>query len=144
MFSFLRRSTPRYPTIRQALTDAGLKGAGDPTAVGVLERQGAYSGRRVTYFRAFDPTRTAQIHQYEHLDAHPELVLADGHVEPSGQVVIAGRRVADGQTPSREPANRDVHADDERFMTWSADAAQASADTLSEPAAASRRAQGVH
>jgi hypothetical protein len=56
MFTFLHRSAPRYPTIRQRLVDAGLLSAADPDALTLLERHGSHSGRRVNLFRAFNPT----------------------------------------------------------------------------------------
>jgi len=50
MFNFFNRSERRYPTIRQALVDAGLPAAGDPTQVAVREKHGQYAGRRVNFF----------------------------------------------------------------------------------------------
>ena len=80
MFNFLSRSQRHYPTIRQALVQAGLSAAGDPTRVAVLEKHGQYAGRRVNFFRAFEP-------------GHQDLLLGSGHVEREGLV--------GGQQPAR-------------------------------------------
>src|SRR6266581_1139828 len=92
MFNFLHRSTPRYPTIRQTLVNAGLLSATDPAALTVLERHGSYSGRRVNFFRAFNPMHATagviRIRAYADLDAHRDLVLGSGHVEHEGVVVL--------------------------------------------------------
>ena len=145
MFNFLHRSAPRYPTIRQALVQAGLVSATDPAALTVLERHGLYSGRRVNFFRAFDPTRTAargiQVQAFTDLDAHPDLVLVSGHVEREGIVVVNSRPKPDQVLSTRELADRSAHADDERFMFWDAEAARISAEILSRQAAAALRAQ---
>jgi hypothetical protein len=140
MFQFLHRSPPRYPTIRQALAEAGLPSATDSAAIAVLERHGSYSGRRVTFFRAFDPTRAAAgavpVHAFGDLDAHQDLVLGSGHVEHDGMVVVSSRPEQEHAGLTREPADRSAHADDERFMLWDAEAARISAEILSRPAAA--------
>ena len=122
MFNFFNRSQRRYPTIRQALVEAGLPAAGDPTRVAVLENHGQYAGRRVNFFRAFEP-------------GHQDLLLGSGHVESEGLVVVNSRPVPEGAAPARHPANRATHADDERLVFWDADAARSSEATLSGPAA---------
>jgi hypothetical protein len=119
MFNFLHRSTVRYPTIRQALADAGVPSAADPAGLTVLERMGSYSGRRVNFFRAFDPTgaaRTLQVQAFRDLDTHQELVLGSGHVEHEGLVMLDGRPGPEHAIPPRELADRAVHTDDERFV----------------------------
>jgi hypothetical protein len=145
MFNFLHRSAPRYPTIRQALAEAGLPSASDPNRLAVLERQGSYAGRRVSFFRAFDPTRAGargiQIQGFRDLDAHRDLMLGSGHVEREGIVVVSRRPEQDQMLSTREPADRSAHADDERFMFWDAEAARISAAILSRTAAAALRAQ---
>ena len=114
MFNFFNhRSQPRYPTIRQALVQAGLSAAGDPAQVAVLERHGHYSGRPVNFFNAFAP-------------GHQDLSLASGHVEREGAVVFDTRPEAEGGTPMRQPANRATHTDDERFVFGDAASARSS------------------
>jgi hypothetical protein len=122
MFNFLNRSQLRFPTIRQALVEAGLSAAGDPVRVAVLVRHGQYSGRPVSFFNAFPP-------------GHKDLSLASGRVERGGMVVVDSRSEPEGGTPARKPANRADHADDERFVFWDAAAAQSFEVTLSAPAA---------
>jgi hypothetical protein len=115
---FTKRS--RHPTIRQTLALAGVPSAADPAGLTVLESMGSYSGRRVNFFRAFDPARAAaraiQIHAFRDLDAHQDLVLGSGHVEHEGLVMLDGRPEAEHATPLREPADRAAHADDERWV----------------------------
>jgi hypothetical protein len=123
MFNFLDRSGARYATIREALVQSGLAEAGDFTRVALLEKHGQYAGRRVTFFRAFQP-------------GHQDLLLGSGHVEPEGLVVVNNLRAPQESTPpAREPANRADHADDERLVFWDAAAARSSEATLSGPAA---------
>ena len=122
MFNVFHRSRPRYPTIRQALAQAGLSAATDPAKVAVLQKPGRYSGRRVTFFRAFEPGRE-------------DVLLASGHVEPEGLVVVDTRGGPEGNVPAREPANRATHADDERLVFWDEDASRVSEEALSSPAA---------
>jgi hypothetical protein len=120
MFKFLNRSAARYPTIRQTLADAGVPSAADPAGLTVLERMGSYSGRRVNFFRAFDPTRAAarslSVQGFRDLDGHQDLVLGSGHVEHEGLVMLDGRPEAEHATPVRALADRADHSDDERFV----------------------------
>ena len=145
VFNFLHRSAPRYPTIRQTLVNAGLLSSTDPDALTVLERHGSYSGRRVNFFRAFNPTHATagaiRIRAFADLDAHRELVLSSGHVEHEGMVVLNSQPEQDHAVPIREPADRAAHADDERFVFWNAEAARSSEAALSEPAAVWLHAQ---
>ncbi len=122
MFNVFNRSRPHYPTIRQALVQAGLSVAGDAARVAVLEQHGQYAGRRVNFFRAFEP-------------GHQDLLLGSGHVEREGMVVLDSRSEPEGVTPVREPANRADHADDERLVFWDAEWARSSEAILSAPAA---------
>ena len=122
MFNFFNRPQRRYPTIRQALVQAGLPAAGDPTRVAVLEKHGQYAGRRVNFFSAFEP-------------GHQDLLLGSGHVERDGLVVVNSLPEPEGEVPARHPANRATHADDERLVFWDADIARSSEATLSTPAA---------
>ena len=122
MFKLFNRSQPRYPSIREALVKSGLSTARDPSAVALLEKHGQYSGRRVNFFRAFQP-------------GHQDVLLRTGHVEPEGVVVVDTRLEPDGPAPARELANRAIHADDERLVFWDADKARSSEQLLSAPAA---------
>ena len=122
MFNLFNRSRPRYPTIRQALVQAGLSAAGDPTRVALHEQHGQYAGRRVNFFRAFEP-------------GHQDLLLGSGHVEREGVVVVNSWPEAEVTAPAREPANRADHVDDERLVFWDAAAARLSEATLSAPPA---------
>jgi hypothetical protein len=122
MFNFFSRSHARDATIRQALAQSGVSAATDPTRVAVLENQGQYSGRRVTFFRAFEP-------------GHQDALLASGHVEHEGVVVINSPRELHDNPGARVPANRADHADDERLVFWDADSARVSEAALSAPAA---------
>ena len=124
MFNVFGRSRNRDQVIRQALAQAGLDGATDLVRVAVVRSSGQYSGRRVDFFRAFEP-------------AHQDVLLATGHVEPDGTVVINAQvKPAESQS-TREPANRGVHADDERLVFWNANASPVSETAQSVPDAAS-------
>ena len=118
MFKLFNRSQRRYPTIREALVQSGLSSVGNPNSVAVLEKRGQYSGRRVTFFRAFEP-------------GHQELLLRTGHVEREGLVVVDSRHEPEGAAPARELANRASHADDERLVFW--DAEKAGSDPTTGP-----------
>ena len=122
MFNFFNRPQLRYPTIRQALVATGLSGASDPGLVSVVEKHGQYVGRRVNFFRAFEP-------------GHQDLLLRSGHVERDGMVMVDSRSEPEGATPLRQPANRADHSDDEHLVFWDADAARSSVAILSAPAA---------
>ena len=131
MFEFLHRSPARYPTIREALASAGVPSAADPAALAVLKQHGSYAGRRVEYFRAFDPAgaqaRSIRVQAFGDLDAHAELVLGSGHVEREGLVMLNDRHAAEGPTPFRHRADRAIHADDERFVNRNAELALSAA-----------------
>jgi hypothetical protein len=122
MFRVFNRSQLPYPTIRQALVEAGLSAAGDSARVAVVEKYGEYAGRRVNFFRAFKP-------------GQQDLLLGSGHVEREGKVILDSVSEPEGATPVRQPANRADHTDDERLVFWDADAARSSEATLSAPAA---------
>ena len=123
MFDWFRKSQPQRPTvgIAKALVSNGLPPGMDPSSLGLLLRHGSYAGRRVNYFRVFDPTRVAernlQIRKFADLDASPELVIGSGHVEVDGMVVLSRR---DGiyvtSTLIRDQADRAAHHDDEEFV----------------------------
>ena len=123
MFSLFRNSQPRRPTtaMARALVSDGLPPGMEPSTLSVVQRHGSYSGRRVSYFRAFDPIRVAerglQVQAFTDLDAHPDLVLGSGHVESDGAVVLSKRhdsRVTG--TPVRSEADRSAHTDDEQVV----------------------------
>jgi hypothetical protein len=122
MFNLSRRSQSRYPTIRQALVQAGLASAADPARVTVLEAHGLFSGRHVNFFRAFEPGRQ-------------DAVLGSGHVEQGGLVVVESRSQAEGPVPVRQPANRAAHLDDERLVFWDPEISRSAEAMLSAPAA---------
>jgi hypothetical protein len=123
MFKVFNRSRPpRYPTIREALVHSGLSTAADSNQVVVVEKTGQYAGRRVTFFRAFEPERL-------------EVLLRSGHVEQDGRIVVDSRPEPEGATPVRQPANRADHTDDERLVFWDPEAARSSEAALSAPAA---------
>ena len=147
MFNFLQRSAPRYPTIRQTLVNAGLLSARDPDSLTVLERHGWYSGRRVNFFRAFNPTHATacaiRVQAFVDLDAHLELILGSGHVEREGMVVLNSQPKQSHAVLIREPADRAAHADDQRLVFWDAAFARSSGLTLSEPAAVWLHAQSA-
>src|SRR5918911_2741614 len=97
MFRLIRKSQPRRPTaaMAAALISDGLPPGMQPSTLSVVQQHGTYSGRRVSYFRAFDPIRVGerglQIRGFTDLDAHPDLVLGSGHVEADGTVVVSTR-----------------------------------------------------
>jgi hypothetical protein len=95
MFDFLRRSTPRPLTdaIRHAIESDGMTAAvSNPSLLRMVESKGRYSDRKVTYFRVFDPSSTAQramdIRRYQDFDVFQGLVLRAGHVESDGKIVL--------------------------------------------------------
>lgn len=134
MFGFLNRSGTSSATaaIQRALSSVDLPPGLDLAGLGVVESRGSYSGRKVTYFRVFDPRQTngqagksGKRLRYEDLEARGELVLRAGHVEEDGTVVLNrvltddARHQASGAGPTgpgRAPADRTAHLDDERFV----------------------------
>ena len=123
MFSVFKRSHLQQPTatIARALAGQGLPPGMDPRTLRVLEQQGSYAGRRVKYFRVFDPLRATeravQVRAFTDLDAHAELVLGSGHVERDGAVVLSRREPRPASTTyARREAVRAAHGDDEQFV----------------------------
>ena len=123
MFSVFKRSHLQQPTtgMARALVDQGLPPGMDPVTLRVVQQPGSYAGRRVRYFRVFDPIRAAeravQVRVFADLDAHAELVLGSGHVEQDGAVVLSRReRTPLSTTHLRREADRAAHGDDERFV----------------------------
>ncbi len=123
MFNLFRKSQSHQPTaaIARAMASDGLPPGMDPTTLSILQQRGSYSGRKVSYFRVFDPVRVSErsvkVIDFADLDTHPELVLGSGHVEQNGAVVLtrADRTQASGAF-ARSEAVRADHGDDERFV----------------------------
>jgi len=95
MFGLFRRSTPRplSDAIRGAIEQQSKSAEiGNPSQLQMVELGGRYSDRKVTFFRVFDPSATAQrsldIRRYKDFDADPALILRSGHVEQDGTVVL--------------------------------------------------------
>src|SRR4051812_21822562 len=95
MFDFFRRSGPRplSDAIRTAIQSDGMTTqVTNPSGLQMVESQGRYSDRKVTYFRVFDPASTAQrsleIKRYKDFDVFQGLVLRSGHVESDGKIVL--------------------------------------------------------
>lgn len=123
MFNMFRKSQPRRPSaaLCQALASDGLPPGMEASSLTIVERRGSYSGRRVTYFRAFDPIRAAeralQVSGYADLDVHPDLVLGSGHFEADGAVVLTKRnRQPVVKSAVRTEADRSSHGDDEQIV----------------------------
>lgn len=100
MFDFLRGSGMRSPSaaIRGALKADGLPPDTNLSELGVVESRGTFAGRKVTYFRVFDPMRAAAQgvdvlarHAYQDLSGHLHLVLRAGFIEADGAVNIYAR-----------------------------------------------------
>ena len=137
MFDFLHRSGMRSPSaaIRHALQADGLAPETDVATLGVVTSHGRYAGRKVTFFRVFEPQRAADRavdvftkHTYEDLNNHLDLVLRAGFVEQDATVVLFTRPLqAEAAVPVRERANRAAHVGDERFVFPDTDAARAEA-----------------
>lgn len=125
MFNFFRKSRSDQPPtelIARAMAKGGQAPGLDPARLGVVEESGLYSGRKVTYFRVYDPVqvgaRSIEIRAYTDLDGHPELVLGSGHIEKNGAVVLSHRERPAGPTGAftRSDAVLADHTDDEQVM----------------------------
>src|SRR5919202_860385 len=123
MFNLFRNSQPRRPTaaMARALISDGLPSGMEPSTLSVVQQHGSYSGRRVSYFRAFDPIRVAerglQVRRFTDLDPHPDLVLGSGHIEADSSIVLSKRQKQQVfDTPIRSEANRAAHTDDEQIV----------------------------
>jgi hypothetical protein len=119
MFGLFRRPAPRPLTaaIRQAIQrDGHTPATFDPAQLRMVESSGSYSDRKVTYFRVFDPSSTAQrqldVRRYQDFDVFLGLVVRSGHVEKDGTVVLTRPVVV--RVPSTAPrahADRTRHTD---------------------------------
>ena len=124
MFGLFRRPAPRPLTdaIRQAIQrDGHTPVTFDPARLRMGESSGRYSDRKVTYFRVFDPSSTAQrsldIRRYQDFDVFLGLVVRSGHVESDGTVILTKPVVVRvPTTPSRTQADRMQHADDAHIV----------------------------
>lgn len=123
MFRLWRTSQSRRLSheLSNALATDGLPPGLDPATLEVVVQRGSYSGRRVRYFRVFDPVRAAEravsVRAFSDLDVHAELIMGFGHIEQDGAVVLVRRDAMQAAaTPSRSNAIRADHADDEQFV----------------------------
>ena len=97
MFNFFRKSQPAHPSaaLCEALVSQGFPSGLDPLSLRVVQRRGSYAGRSVRFFRVFDPVGTTErelvVRSYADLDSHPDLVLASGHFESDGAIVLSRR-----------------------------------------------------
>ncbi len=108
--------------LRRALREDDLPPGTDVSALGVAESAGKYAGRKVTYFRLFQPAQAAaravQVntrHAYDDLSDNLDLVLRAGFIEQDGSVVIFSDPAV-VQAASRQPTERAAHADYERYI----------------------------
>src|SRR5215218_6061347 len=99
MFDFLRKPGARHPAqaIRRALESEPVRPGTEVAALGIVTKRGSYAGRKVTFFRVFDPSSAAahapdvfNDYSYDDLGAHPELVLREGFLERDDSVVFSG------------------------------------------------------
>lgn len=95
MFDFMRRSgtRPLSDAIKKAIASDGHTASTiDLASLQMVESNGKYSDRKVTYFRVFDPASAAQrshdIKQYKDFDAFQGLIVRSGHVEKDGTVIL--------------------------------------------------------
>ena len=124
MFGRFRRSAPRplSDAIQRAIQrDAPPPGSIDPSQLRVVESNGRYADRKVTYFRVFDPASPAQraveIRRYEDFDVFVGRILWSGHVEHDGTVVLTRPvTVRAANRPARAQADRALHADDAHIV----------------------------
>jgi hypothetical protein len=148
MFSFLRNAPSQAPSpgLQQALTQQGLPVGLSAGTLRVVATHGSYAGRSVRFFRVFDPHMAAQrgvvVRTFKDLDAHADLVMGSGHFENRGALCLTERVPATtAPTPSRQPADRSAHADDEHLVFWDEEGSRSSALHLSAAAATWRDAR---
>lgn len=123
MFAFFQQRHVRAPSLalERALAAHALPPGLTPSSLRVLETAGNYAGRPVHFLLVFDPLRAGElgvaVHGAADLEGHPDLVLASGHREQDGSILLkppAGR--AEASAPSRQRADRSTHADDESVV----------------------------
>lgn len=124
MFGLFRRSAPRplSDAIQRAIQKDGLTPAtNDPSQLRMVESEGRYSDRKVTYFRVFVPVLAAQqsldVRRFSDLDQYQGLILRSGHVERDGTVILT-RPVAvrAANRPVRAQADRTLQSDDAHIV----------------------------
>jgi hypothetical protein len=120
--------------------DGGLTSGGNTSLLRMVESNGRYSDRKVTYFRVFDPALTTQrsldVRQFRDLDDAQGLIVRAGHVEKDGVVVMTRAvtvRAAD--TPIRSMADRSKHADDAHIVVHGETGASANPRAVETPRA---------
>lgn len=123
MFGFFSRKPvyPLTPALQAALATSPLPDGVEPHMLMAAEQGGQYSGRKVTYIRIFDALRArttgVAVRSHQDLDQHLDLVVRSGHVERDGSVVLLPVQEASAPpTPSRLPADRTAHAEDEYLV----------------------------
>ena len=125
MFDFLRSDGSRKPSpaLQLALLQQGGPSGASVGSLRVLTDSGGYAGRAVQYFRAFDPRQAEHdnvtVRKFRDLDGYPGLIVASGHIDQHGVVYLAERTppmATPGAAPSRVPAARVEHADDEHLV----------------------------
>jgi hypothetical protein len=124
MFGLFRRSGPRplSEAVTRAIEKDGSASAVVATApLLMVESNGRYSDRKVTYFRVFDPAlatqRSLDVRTFRDLDDAQGLIVRSGHVERDGSVVLTRAvivRAADSTI--RSLADRSKHADDAHIV----------------------------
>jgi len=124
MFGLFRKSGPR--PVSEAISvamqkEGGQSSAGNASLLRMVESNGRYSDRKVTYFRVFDPAlashRSLDIRRFRDLDDAQGVIIRSGHVEKDGAVVLTRAvtaRAAD--SPIRSMADRTMHADDAHIV----------------------------
>ena len=123
MFGFFKRSGPRPLTdaIMKAIAKDGAPSTIASASCKLVDMDGRYSDRKVTYFRVFDPAAASQrslsVKRYRDLDAFPGLIVQSGHIESDGKVVVTRPVVVRAAaTPSRSAADRSQHLDDAHIV----------------------------
>lgn len=141
MFGLFRKSGPR--PVSDAILLAMEKDGGSSLTSGtkllrMVESNGRYSDRKVTYFRVFDPAiatqRSIDVRQFRDLDDAQGLIVRSGHVESDGVVILTRAvTVRDADTPTRSLADRTKHADDAHIVVHGETGASANARAVETP-----------
>jgi len=138
MFGFFKRASARPLTaaIVRAVELDGAPSALPLSTLQMVESNGRYSDRKVTYFRVFDPAameqRSVQVKKYTDLDPFQNLILQSGHVESDGKVVVTRPRIV--RQPAmpnvRSAADRSQHLDDAHIVVHGETGASANPSTI--------------